>query len=103
MNALSPDQERAARLAQEVLSANPARGPIEVRYIGAQQDVRDERFMVMLFDGERTFLFDRRKGTTAPVILDVKVEGAARPEALIDAAKAAATREKLSVVYFVRH
>jgi hypothetical protein len=30
------------------------------------------------------------------------VEGAERREALIDAAKAAATREKLSVIYFVR-
>jgi hypothetical protein len=103
MNALSPDQERAARFAREVLNANPARGPIEVRYIGAQQDVRDERFMIMLFDGERTFLFDHRRGTTVPVILDVKAEGAARRDALIDAAKAAATREKLSVIYFVRH
>jgi hypothetical protein len=102
MNLLSPDEARAARFAQEVLNADPARGPIEVRYIGAQQDVRDERFMIMLFDGERTFLFDYRKGTTAPVMLDVKVEGAERREALIDAAKAAATREKLSVIYFVQ-
>ena len=102
MNTLSPDEERAARFAREILSANPARGPIEVRYIGAQQDVRDERFMMMLFDGERAFLFDRGKGTTVPVMLDVKVEGVPRREALIDAARAAATREKLSVIYFVQ-
>jgi hypothetical protein len=109
MNALNPDEERAAKLAQEVLNANPAIGPVEVRYIGAQQDVRDERFLILLFGGERAFLFDRKKGTTATVPLDVgkadivKAEGDARRDALIAAAKAAATKEKLSVIYFVRH
>ena len=103
MNALSPDEERAAKLAREVLSADPAIGPVEVRYIGAQQDVRDERFLIMLFSGERVFLFDRKKGTTVAVPLDVKVEGEARREALIAAARSVATREKLSVIYFVRH
>lgn len=103
MDALSPE-ERAARFAQEVLDADPGIGPVEVRYIGAQQDVRDERFLIMLFSGERAFLFDRKKGTTAAVPLDVgKVEGEARTEALIAAARTAATREKLSVIYFVRH
>src|SRR5579871_1529979 len=104
MDTLSPDEERAAKLAREVLNADPAIGPVEVRYIGAQHDVRDERFLIMLFAGERAFLFDRKKGTTATVPLDVsKVEGDARREALITAAKAVATREKLSVIYFVRH
>ena len=103
MDTISPE-ERAAKLAQEVLDADPAIGPVEVRYIGAQQDVRDERFLIMLFAGERAFLFDRKKGTTAAVPLDVgKAEGAARTESLIAAARAAATREKLSVIYFVRH
>jgi len=104
MNALSPDEERAAKLAQEVLNADPSIGPVEVRYIGAQQDVRDERFLIMLFNGERAFLFDRKKGSTATVPLDVgKAEGDARRDALMAAAKAASTREKLSVIYFVRH
>jgi hypothetical protein len=104
MNTLSPEEERAAKLAQEVLNADPAIGPVEIRYIGAQQDVRDERFLIMLFGGERAFLFDRRKGNTATVPLDVgKAEGEVRKEALIAAAKAAATKEKLSVIYFVRH
>ncbi len=104
MNALSPEEERAAKLAQEVLNADPAVGPVEVRYISAQQDVRDERFLIMLFSGERAFLFDRKKGTTTTVPLDVgKLEGEARRDALIAGAKAAATREKLSVIYFVRH
>jgi hypothetical protein len=103
MDALNPE-ERAAKLAQEVLDADPGIGPVEVRYIGAQQDVRDERFLIMLFSGERAFLFDRKKGTTAAVPLDVgMVEGRARTEALITAARAAAAREKLSVIYFVRH
>ncbi len=103
MNALSPE-ERAAKLAQEVLDADPGIGPVEVRYIGAQHDVRDDRFLIMLFAGERAFLFDRKRGTTAAVPLDVgKVEGQARAEALIAAARAAAAREKLSVIYFVRH
>jgi hypothetical protein len=58
----------------------------------------------VLFGGERAFLFDRGRGTTASVVLEVgNVEGQARTEALISAAKAAATREKLSVVYLVRH
>ena len=97
-------EERAARFAQEVLDADPAIGPVEVRYIGAQQDVHDERFLIMLFAGERAFLFDRKNGTTAAVPLDVgKAEGAARSDALISAARAAAMREKLSVIYFVRH
>src|SRR6266567_1997343 len=104
MDALSPEEARAAKLAQEVLNADPAVGPVEIRYIGAQQDVRDERFLILLFGGERAFLFDRKKGTTATVPLDVgKAEGEARKEALLAAAKAAATREKLSVIYFVRH
>jgi hypothetical protein len=104
MNALSPDEERAAKLAQEVLNADPAIGPVEVRYIGSQQDVRDERFLIMLFGGERAFLFDRKKGSTATVPLDVgSADGDARKEALLTAAKAAATKEKLSVIYFVRH
>jgi hypothetical protein len=104
MDALSPEQERVAKLAREVLNADPAVGPVEVRYIGAHQDVRDERFLIMLFAGERAFLFDRKKGTTAAVPLDVgKLEGEARKEALIAAAKATATREKLLAIYFVRH
>ena len=104
MDALSPEQEKVAKLAREVLDADPGVGPVEVRYIGAQQDVRDERFLIMLFSGERAFLFDRRKGTTAAVPLDVgKVEGEARKDALIAAAKAAAMREKLPAIYFVRH
>jgi len=102
MDALSPE-ERAAKLAREVLNADPAVGPVDVRYISAQQDVRDERFLIMLFGGERAFLFDRNKGTTTAVTLDVKVQGEARRDALIAAAKAAATRERLAVVYFVRH
>jgi len=104
MSALSPEEERAAKLAQEVLNADPAIGPVEVRYIAAQQDVRDERFLILLFGGERAFLFDRKKGSTATVPLDVgKSEGDARRDALIAAAKVAATKEKLSVIYFVRH
>jgi hypothetical protein len=102
MDTLSPE-ERAAKLAQEVLNADPAVGPVDVRFISAQQDVRDERFLILLFGGERAFLFDRKKGTTVAVPLDVKVAGEARREALIAAAKAVATREKLSVIYFVRH
>ena len=103
MDALSPE-ERAAKLAQEVLNADPALGPVEVRYIGARQDVRDERFLIMLFAGERAFLFDRKKGTTAAVPLDGgKLEGEGRRDALIAAARVVAVREKLSVIYFVRH
>jgi hypothetical protein len=103
MDALSPDEERAAKLAQDVLNADPSIGPVVVRYIGAQQDVRDERFLIMLFSGERAFLFDRKKGTTVAVALDVKIEGEGRKEALIAAATSVATREKLPVIYFVRH
>jgi hypothetical protein len=114
MNSLSPEEERAAKFAQEVLNADPAIGPVEVRYISAQQDVRDERFLILLFGGERAFLFDRKKGSTATIPLEVgksegdkvegdKVEGDARRDALIAAAKAAATKEKLSVIYFVQH
>ena len=108
MDPLSPEEERAAKLARkvisEVLNADPGRGPVEVRYISAQQDMRDERFLIMLFAGERAFLFDRKRGTTLIVPLDVdKVEGPARTEALIAAARTVAAREKLSVIYFVRH
>lgn len=104
MDALSPDQERAAKLAMEVVNADPAVGPVEVRYVGPQQDVRDDRFLMLLFGGERAFLFDRKKGTTSTVPLDAgKTEGEARKEALIAAAKAVAAREKLAVVYFARH
>ena len=103
MDTLSPE-ERAAQFAREVLNADPAVGPVEVRYIGAQRDVRDERFLIMLFAGERAFLFDRKKGTTSIVPLDIgKLEGEVRKDALIAAAKAVATRERLSAIYFVRH
>jgi hypothetical protein len=104
MDALSPEQERAAKLAMEVVNADPGVGPVEVRYVGPQQDVRDDRFLMLLFGGERAFLFDRKNGTTSAVLLDAgNAQGEARKEALIAAAKVAAAREKLAVVYFVRH
>src|SRR5579871_4710793 len=96
MDTLSPDEERAAKLAREVLNADPAIGPVEVRYIGAQHDVRDERFLIMLFAGERAFLFDRKKGTTATVPLDVgKGGGEGGSEALNGAGKTRGKSEKI--------
>lgn len=99
------EQERAAtQVAEIVLAADPATGPVDVVYIAPNQDVVDRRFLLVLFGGERAFLFDRDKGSTLPVELnDRKLTGDARLEAMLESARAVAMRERLPKVYVVRH
>jgi hypothetical protein len=95
-------QKAAAETALAILAADPATGPVVVKYIASDEDVHDSRFLIVLF-GERGFLFDRIAGKTTIIPLDDGGRsGAERHAAIVESAKAAAAREKLSAVYVVR-
>lgn len=101
---LTEQARSAAQTAEAVLAADPATGPVDVIYIGANEDVVDRRFLLVLFGGERAFLFDRDTGQTIPTELDDRgLAGEARLEANLASARAIARRERLSRVYVVRH
>ena len=90
-------RRRAGReVPQEVLNADPAIG--RSRYIGAQQDVATSGFQILLFGGERAFLFDRKAAPRRFRSMSARLKGTPAGT-LIVAAKAAATG-KLSVIYF---
>ena len=101
---LTDDAQAAAETAAAVLAANPATGPLDVVYIGPNEDVADRRFMLLLFGGEAAFLFDRDAGQTTSVELDDRgLSGADRLRAKLDSAMAAAARERLAKLYVVKH
>jgi len=101
---LDQQTQAAARTAAAVIAADPAIGPVEVIYIEANADVPDMRYLIVLFGGERAFLFDRVAGRTMIVELnDSGFSGDQRLEAKLENARTAAAREKLSKVYVVRH
>lgn len=96
--------QAAARAAAEIVAADPGIGPAEVVYIGPNADVPDMRYLIVLFGGERAFLFDRIAGRTTIVELnDGGLPGDERLGAKLESARAAAAREKLSKVYVVKH
>jgi hypothetical protein len=95
--------QAAAQTAATVLAADPATGPVDVIYIGPKDDVADRRFLLVLFGGERAFLFDRDAGLTRPVELDDSgLTGEDRLKAKLESAATLATCERLSKVYVVR-
>ena len=96
---LSDDQQAALSVAQAVL--NETSNPVVVRYVASGQDISDTRFLVILFEA-RGFLFDRIRGTTQTIDLDVSTSGEDRQAAIVESAKLAAHRTGLTVVYFVR-
>lgn len=50
------DQSRAAAdTAQSILNADPGLGPIDVVYVGRDEDVHDMRYLIVLFPGEKVF------------------------------------------------
>src|ERR1700682_251759 len=98
----SEPEKTAADVAEEILAADPAIGPVDVIHIGPNADVPDMRYLIVLFQGERAFLFDRIAGRTTIVDLDDRgLTGDDRLIAKLESAKAAATRAKLSKVYVV--
>lgn len=102
MDDLSDEQRAASQTALSILSADPALGPVEVRYIAGDEPVRDPRYLIILF-GEKGFLFDHIAGRTTVIPLsDGGRTGDERHAALIESAKQAAVREKLGTVYVVR-
>jgi hypothetical protein len=46
----------AAQTAQSILDADPGLGPMEVVYIARDEDVLDQRYLIVLFQGEKGFL-----------------------------------------------
>src|SRR5437868_588225 len=101
---LTEHEQAAAQIAETVLAADPATGPVDVVYIAPNHDVADRRFLLVLFGGERAFLFDRDTGRTTIAELDDRgLTGAARLEAKLESARASAARERLSKVYVVKH
>ena len=67
-------QKNAANTVVDILAAEPAIGPVKVIYVGPNADVPDMRYLIVLFRGERAFLFDRLEGRTTIVDLDAKLE-----------------------------
>ena len=103
MSDFSDEQRAAAAAAQSILDADPSVGPVDVVYIDPKRDVYDQRYLIVLFQGERAFLFDRAAGRTTIVDLDDRrLTGEAGLRAKLESAKAAAAKEKLGKVYVVR-
>jgi hypothetical protein len=101
---LNAQQKNAANIAAAILAADPAIGPVEVIYIGPNVDVPDMRYLIVLFRGERAFLFDRIEGRTTIVDLDDRgLNGDERLAAKLESAKTQATKARLSKVYVVKH
>jgi len=102
MNDLNDEERAASQIALSILNADPAIGPVEVRYIAHDEPVRDSRYLIVLF-GEKGFLFDHIAGKTTVVPLsDNGCTGEERHAAIVESAKAAAVREKVGTVYVVR-
>jgi hypothetical protein len=91
-------------IATAVLAADPATGLVDVVYIGPNDDVTDRRFLLLLFGGEKAFLFDRDAGRTISVEPDDRgLTGEDRLRAKLDSAMAIAARERLAKLYVVKH
>jgi hypothetical protein len=104
MNDFTDDEQRAAATAASVLRADPGLGPVEIRYIRPNDNIRDDRYIMLLFGGERAFLIDRLKGRTLSVPLDDGgLTGIDRLAKLQASAIAAATHERLRFLYVVKH
>jgi hypothetical protein len=83
--------------------SDPALGPVDVVYIARDEDVRDQRFLIVLFQREKGFLFDRTMGSTTVVELDDHGKlGDERLQAKLESAKATAKQARLAKVYVVR-
>src|SRR5579859_3621871 len=80
----------AADIAQSILDADPGLGPIDVVYLGRDEDVPDMRYLIVLFQGEKGFLVDRTIGRTTVIELDDRgLSGDQRLVAKLESAKAA--------------
>jgi hypothetical protein len=104
LSELSEQEQSAASTAAAILAADPEIGPVDVIHIGPNADVPDMRYLIVLFQGECAFLFDRIAGRTTIVDLDDRgLTGGDRLAAKLESAKAQAAKAKLSKVYVVRH
>ncbi len=101
---LDEQARRAAETAPSILDADPALGPIETVYVERDEDVSDMRYLIVLFQGKKGFLFDRTIGRTTVIELDDRgLVGDQRLAAKLESAKVAAAKAKLSKVYVVKH
>ena len=95
-------QEAATEMALSILAEKPGTRPIVVKYVASNEDVPDPRFLIVLF-GDRGFLFDRNSGRTESIPLDHGGRtGPEREAAILESAKTAAARERLSAVYLIK-
>jgi hypothetical protein len=104
MNDFTNEERAAAETATAILQADPSVGPVDVVYVDPKRDVFDARYLILLFQGERGFLFDTIAGKTTIVDLEVDpaLTGEARVLAKIERAKAEAARLKLGKVYVIK-
>ena len=104
MSDFTDEQKSAAAIAAAILQADPSVGPVDVVYVDPKQDVYDVRYLILLFQGERGFLFDKIAGKTSIIDLDVDpaLQSDARLQAKIECAKTEAAKLKLGKVYVVK-
>jgi len=104
MNDFTSEERAAAETAASILQADPSTGPVDVIYLDPKRDVFDARYLILLFQGERGFLFDNLAGKTSTFELEVEplLSGEARLQAKIARAKVEAARLKLGKLYVVR-
>ena len=99
MSDLTDDQRAALSIAQSVLQDTT--NPVGTRYVTSDQDILDTRFLVVLFE-TRGCLFDREKGTTQIIDLDVNLPAGDRQAAIVENARKSALRAGLNVVYLIK-
>jgi len=104
MNDFTNEERAAAEAAASILQTDPSVGPVDVVHVDPKQDVYDERYLILLFQGERGFLFDRVAGRTSifDLAVDPALEGDARLKAKIKSARLEAAKLKLGKVYVVK-
>ena len=101
---LNVNQKNAANTVVDILAAEPAIGPVKVIYVGPNADAPDMRYLIVLFRGERAFLFDRLEGRTTIVDLDARgLNGDDRLAAKLENVKSQAAKARLAKVYLVKH
>lgn len=99
MTDLTDEQRSALSIAQSVLQ--DTNNHVGLRYVASDQEISDTRFLVVLFE-TRGCVFDREKGTTRIIDLDINVPAEGRPAAIIENARKSALRAGLDVVYLIR-
>jgi hypothetical protein len=96
---LTDEQRAALSIAQAVLQDTT--NPVGIRYVASDQEILDTRFLVVLFE-TRGCLFDREKGTTQIIDLEVNLPPGDRQAAIIENARKSALRAGLNVVYLIK-